>query len=473
MRPLAKSSFDPFPLHIGIAMPHFSVRPAFALVVLLLFMLLQALPASAADELAPPRGLSATAEQIFGQAQTGLLQVRTLLKSAQNQSSIGSGFLVAANGFAITNYHVVSQYALEPELYQLEYVTANGTRGNLNLHAIDVINDLAVVRLETPPERDSHVFSFDPAAVEGRLVKGERLFSMGNPFDLGFTIVEGTYNGLVEKSYQARVHFTGALNPGMSGGPAVNRNNQIVGVNVARRISSELVSFLVPADAARRLLEKARADVVMDAAAVRRDIGAQLDLWQRDFFTTLRAQGFHEVELGPYRVAESNASWFNCWANTNRDDHDKPRAMVNQSTCDTRTRLFLANDMTAGELELSHFYMKSVDLNAMQFASRLTRSVRPHMSYGARKRFTPYRCHEDFLTTNDRHPARPELRAAWCARAYRDFPDLYDVTVVLVTQDHDHEALVSKLSLTGIHFDNAVAFTQDFLAALRVQRDLD
>ena len=46
---------------------------------------------------------------------------------------------------------------------------------------------------------------------------------MGNPLDLGFTIVEGTYNGFVEKSYNPRMHFTGAINPGMSGGPAVTR----------------------------------------------------------------------------------------------------------------------------------------------------------------------------------------------------------------------------------------------------------
>jgi len=40
---------------------------------------------------------------------------------------------------------------------------------------------------------------------------------MDNPPDLGFTIVEGTYNGLVKRSYNDRVHFTGALNPAVGG----------------------------------------------------------------------------------------------------------------------------------------------------------------------------------------------------------------------------------------------------------------
>ena len=59
----------------------------------------------------------------------------------------------------------------------------------------------------------------DPRALAGRLPKGERIYAMGNPLDLGFTIVEGTYNGLVDKSYDERIHFSGAINPGMSGGP--------------------------------------------------------------------------------------------------------------------------------------------------------------------------------------------------------------------------------------------------------------
>ncbi|GHU09999.1 hypothetical protein AGMMS50225_12350 [Betaproteobacteria bacterium] len=460
-------------------MSRFSVWFGSALGSLLLLAVLQAPSALAADEggAAAPRVLSATAEQIFGQAQSGLLQIRTLLKSAQKQSSIGSGFLVSADGLAITNYHVVSQYALEPELYRLEFVGADGVKGKLRLHAIDVINDLAVVRLETPPAPPFKVFQFNPDAVEGKLVKGERLFSMGNPLDLGFTIVEGTYNGLVEKSYQAHVHFTGALNPGMSGGPTVSGDTRIVGVNVAHRVGSELVSFLVPAEAAFRLLEKARADREMDAAEVRKDIGAQMSGWQADFFAALKTQGFHQAELGPYRVAESNADWFSCWANTNRDRRRKLRAQVSESSCDTHTQLFLAHDMSAGKVALSHSYLKSVDLNALQFARQLIRAARSETpGWGPRNRFTPDRCYEDFIGGDGAKggdPARPALQVAWCARAYLDFPELYDVWMVSVTQDHEQEALVSSVVLTGVHFDNAVAFTSDFRAALKVQRDLD
>lgn len=418
------------------------------------------------------RSLSAAAERVFGEAQPRLLQIRTVLKSAQKQSSIGSGFLVSADGRALTNYHVLALHALEPDLYQIEYRAADGSRGSLRLLAIDIGNDLAVVQLDTPPGKQFEAFAFARAALEGRLVKGERLFSMGNPLDLGFTIVEGTYNGLVDKSYQARVHFTGALNPGMSGGPTVTKDNHVVGVNVARSIDGDLVSFLAPAEAAVRLLEKARAGGEMDAAAVRREVGAQMNAWQKDFFAALDAQGFRETALGPYRVAESKADWFNCWAYTNRDEWRKLRVLMNRSSCNTHTQLFLGNEIYTGGMEISHAYFKSIDLDALQFSRRL--GVRhPYLPGGAGNRYTPFRCRDDFLASGESSPQRPALRVSWCARGYRDFPGLYDVSVVAVTQDHDREALVSNATLTGVQFGNALAFTRGFLAALKVRRDLD
>src|SRR6185436_18001797 len=181
---------------------------------------------------APPP-LSSAAERVYESAKPRILQVRTLLQSAGRQSSIGSGFLVSADGLAITNYHVVSQFALDPRTYRLEYLAPDGAKGALKLLQIDVANDLAVVKLDRAGQP---AFEFDPRALAGRLPKGERIYAMGNPLDLGFTIVEGTYNGLVDKSYDERIHFSGAINPGMSGGPVTAADGRVVGINVAKRL---------------------------------------------------------------------------------------------------------------------------------------------------------------------------------------------------------------------------------------------
>jgi len=72
----------------------------------------------------------------------------------------------------------------------------------VTLLGVDLPNDLAIVRLD---KHDAPFFAFDERAMAGDLPRGERLYSMGNPLDLGFTIVEGTFNGLVETQLQ-RTH---------------------------------------------------------------------------------------------------------------------------------------------------------------------------------------------------------------------------------------------------------------------------
>jgi S1-C subfamily serine protease len=416
----------------------------------------QAQSASAARDRA---ALSSTAEGVYAAARSRLVQIRTLVIAAGRQSSLGSGFLVNAEGFAVTNYHVVSQYALEPETYRLEYVAPDASRGTLKLLAIDVANDLAVVRLDRPGRP---YFRFEARALRSGLPKGERLYSMGNPLDLGFTIVEGTYNGLVERSYNERIHFSGALNPGMSGGPTVTAGGSVVGVNVAKRLGAELVSFLVPARYAAALVERAGHAEPLSPANVRSEIGRQLAAWQAGFYRAVTELGFRAAEMGPYRVPESAAPWFTCWGRTNADAVPKPRATVNATNCSTDTRLFVTEDLGTGTISIAHSYAKSIDLNPFQFAAFVSQQYQPSWMGWSRKRQTRQHCHEDFVVVSE-SGAHPLLRAVWCARTYREFEGLYDVSLLLVTQDRGREALVSRLSMQGVAYDNALGLARRFV----------
>ena len=406
----------------------------------------------------PP--LTATAQAIYADARPRLLQIRTLVQSAGSQSSIGSGFVVSADGFAITNYHVVSQYMLEPATYRLEYAAPDGSRGALRVHAIDVANDLAVLQLD---RSGLPFFEFDARSVGGTLPKGERLFAMGNPLDLGFTIVEGTYNGLVERSYNERIHFSGALNPGMSGGPTVTDSGRVAGVNVAKQIGGDLVSFLVPARHAIALVERARRSGPMTPTHAREDIARQLTVWQSGLYAAVAAKGLTATTLGPYRAPEAAAPFFSCWSRTNADATPKPRAQFNQTSCSTQAALFVAGDLATGQIDYSHAYVRSVDLNAFQFATFLSLQYPSSstVSFG-RKRLAAQKCNEDFVATSADN-SRPLFRVIWCARAYREFDGLYDVTVTAVTQDRDREALVSRLSMRGASYENAMALAKRFL----------
>lgn len=407
------------------------------------------------------------AEGVYASAPPRLLQIRTLVADAGRQTSTGSGFLVSPDGLAITNYHVVSDVALEPRTYRLEYTAADGSHGDVSLLAVDLANDLALIRVD---KHEAPFFSFDKAALDGTLQKGERVYSLGNPLDLGFTIIEGTYNGLVEHSYNEHIHFTGALNPGMSGGPAVNAQGQVVGINVATRRGGQLISFLVPARFAAALLERSRQQRP-DPSDLRKDVTAQLAAWRSALYASLAAQGFRAASLGPYQAPETQAPWFECWSQTNASASPKPRASINSTTCTADANVFIASDLNTGAVQISNSYAKSIDLNDFQFATVLTQLAQPRQTTGGsfRKWYTPQRCLEDFVGATP-PSAHPPLHVTWCAQGYREFAGLYDVVLVAVTQDQGNEALVSRLSLQAIAYEDAMRLGQTFLQGLQVVR---
>ncbi|MBV8167694.1 MAG: trypsin-like peptidase domain-containing protein [Alphaproteobacteria bacterium] len=405
---------------------------------------------------------SMTAERVWAAARPKLLQIRTLVAAAGRQSTIGSGFLVSADGLAITNYHVVSQFALEQSTYRLEYTMADGSRGDLDLLAIDLANDLAVVRLKG--RGSDPFFGFDERALRNELSNGERFYSMGNPLNLGFTIVEGTHNGWVERTYNKRLHFSGAINPGMSGGPTVNADGRVIGINVAKMLSGDLLSFLVPVQMAADLLAQAGRTPPED---FRPEIGRQLARWQAGLYHDLDAAGFRTSAFGPYQAPESTAPWFTCWARTNTGQVPKPRAAVSTTNCTSETRLFVANDLSTGVVSVTHAFASSFDLNSFQFAAFLSQQNQLTWAGAwSRKWLTPKRCHEDFVRAGAAD-GQPALRVAWCARAYRDFEGLYDISVMAVTQDSGSHALLSRLHLQATGYDHGMAMGKRFLEAIQ------
>jgi len=403
------------------------------------------------------------AQRIYATARSKLVQVRTLLTTTGQQVVIGSGFLVASPGKAITNYHVVSQAALEPDTYRLEFTSAEGSHGEAKILMLDLADDLAVISLDGYD--DGH-FVFDPRPL-GDLTKGERLYAMGNPLDLGFSIVDGTYNGLVEHSYVQRIHFSGALNPGMSGGPTVTADGRVVGINVAHQVGGELVSFLVPAQFAASLLARADATDPPTAESLRAEIGRQLTDWSTKLHDAVGAVGLKPAGFGPYLAPQIDSPWFTCWAETNVGRVPKPRASIEATHCTSDTRLFVSEDLNTGMISLTQSLVRSVDLNQFQFATFLAQQVRlPWLGPAPRKWFTPQRCEEGFAKATTSGTG-PPIDAVWCARAYRQFDGLYDVAVMSVTQDSGSEALVSRLGIQGVTYESAMALTKRIFAALQ------
>jgi hypothetical protein len=295
---------------------------------------------------APAAPMSSAAERVYELARPRILQIRTLLQAAGRQTTIGSGFLVTADGFAITNYHVVSQFALDPRTYRLEYLAPDGARGPLQLLAIDVPHDLAVVKID---RADLPYFTFDTRALGGRLPKGERIYAMGNPLDLGFTIVEGHLQRPrgqeLRRAHPLLGRHQSRHERRSRGGQRRARGRE----STSRRASAgNPVGFLVPAKFAATLIERARKGPPLAIDKAREEVGRQLDQWQAGFFDALRTLGFRNTLLGPYRGLESAAPWMSCWANTNADQVQKPRASMSGTRCSSATGIFVSDRILTG-----------------------------------------------------------------------------------------------------------------------------
>jgi S1-C subfamily serine protease len=184
-------------------------------------------------------------QAVFDRFADSVAQIRIIETSSGAKAVIGSGFAAADGRHVVTNYHVVSQLVYHGDRYRGEAVRRDGAVVPIALQAIDVVHDVAVVVGEQPigpPLRRATT----------RTAQGTRLYALGYPLDLGLTIVEGTYNGFLDHTLYEKIHFTGALNPGMSGGPAITADGAVVGVNVAT--AGNEVSFLEPAERFEPLL---------------------------------------------------------------------------------------------------------------------------------------------------------------------------------------------------------------------------
>ncbi len=210
-----------------------------------------------------------SAQEVFEANAPRVVQVRIVEAESGSKRSIGSGFVASGDGHVVTNYHVVSEMVHHPERYRIELVDAEEATREAKLLAFDVVHDLAIVQCDPIPAPPFLLLE----RPHGRLRKGDRLYSLGNPLDLGMSVVEGTYNGTLEHSRYERIHFTGSLNPGMSGGPAILGDGRVVGVNVAS--AGNQVSFLVSADRVRDLIARVRAPGIEVPDDSRNELRAQ------------------------------------------------------------------------------------------------------------------------------------------------------------------------------------------------------
>jgi len=397
---------------------------------------------------------STAAQQLYAAARADLLQIRMLLRNGRSQSTVGSGFLVGTGNLVLTNYHVVSQMALDPDVYIGEYVDTDGKGGPIELMAVDVLHDLAVVRVDRV---GSGFFKVPEHPVA--LIQGQYLYSLGNPLDLGFAISEGAYNGAITRSFYEQLIFTGPINSGMSGGPSVTASGMVAGINVSKRRDGESVSFLVPVKYAQDLLAR----VARQAHPPRNFnplIAQQLLAHQREMIDRLLAEPLSLKAMGPYRVPVRESQQLRCWGRSNF--RAEAEFTVDAVSCAMEAAIYVSDTQQTGHVSMSHQYLRSASLQPLQFSALASSRFRVDRIGSSRDtRLTRPVCSEQFV-----HTATLPVRAVLCVRAYRKFAGLYNFTLLTASTDDGQASLQSRLDLAGVSYENGTRATRAFLSAL-------
>ncbi len=395
----------------------------------------------------------AATEDVFGQFQDRLVQVRILEASTGAQSAIGSGFFASANGLIVTNYHVISDLVQQPDHYRGEIASTDGQRAQLQLIDFDAVHDLAVVQTSLPPHRFFGLHT-------DNLPIGMRLFSIGTPLDLGFTIVEGTYNGLLETSLYEKIHFTGSINPGMSGGPAVLNDGAVVGVNVAT--AGNQVSFLVPAKFVQALLLRAQGRPALTPKAALAQLRDQLNANQHAYMQQLINTPVATTPLGNYSVPGRLAPFMKCWGDSNADPAQRYQEVIQQ--CSSEDNLYVSRTLTTGVVHFQHQWLAARGLNRFQFYSAYQEQFNagyPGMP-ASKEDVSKFSCHTDFVKS---HGVR--FKTALCLRANKRLPGLYDAVLKAATLNENHRGVLTTLTLAGVSAQNALRFSQHYLESFR------
>ncbi|UCD45710.1 MAG: trypsin-like peptidase domain-containing protein [Candidatus Bathyarchaeota archaeon] len=176
-----------------------------------------------------------------------LITVRTRFGGGQ-----GSGFIYDDEGHIITNNHVVG------DAEEITVTFVDGTVVTATLVGTDPYVDLAIIDVDAAP------YLIKPVKMgeSSRLLVGEQVIALGNPFGLANTMTSGIVSALDRQMESTGGYVTvdviqtdAAINPGNSGGPLLNIRGEVIGMNtaiIAETAQSSGVGFAVPSDTITR-----------------------------------------------------------------------------------------------------------------------------------------------------------------------------------------------------------------------------
>jgi serine protease Do len=168
----------------------------------------------------------------------------------QVTGSLGSGVIISANGYIVTNAHVVQQAD------EIIVTLADESQHKAELVSADPEADLAIIKMAT----DKPVAAIR-IGTSSDLMIGETVIAVGNPFGYQHTVTTGVVSALdrtIEPQpglkYEGLIQTDAPINPGNSGGPLLNIRGELIGINAAIRAGAQGLGFAIPVDKVREIM---------------------------------------------------------------------------------------------------------------------------------------------------------------------------------------------------------------------------
>ena len=182
-------------------------------------------------------------------------------------NSLGSGVIVSADGYVLTNHHVVDGAD------EIEVLLADGSRAKARVAGTDPETDLAVLRVDLPDVAPIVLADSDAARI------GDVVLAIGNPFGVGQTVTMGIVSALGRtqlgiNTFENFIQTDAAINPGNSGGALVDTEGRLLGINTAiysRTGGSLGIGFAIPTSTARNVMDQ----ILKNGSVVRGYIGVE------------------------------------------------------------------------------------------------------------------------------------------------------------------------------------------------------
>lgn len=399
------------------------------------------------------------------QIRQAVVSIRTLVGNGTEPVSTGSGFFVGATGRLVTNHHVVGLALRKPSHYRIQLKLPGGATATAQIVGFSLADDLAVLQLSTPLPAGMTWIGLAKSLPTPK--DGSAIYAFGDASGMGVVSTRGHYSGLLDKAGFERYHFTGTLNPGMSGGPAVDQRGQLIGVNAARRTDAEQMSFLVPAARVHALVARTAQSSALDPAAVAAEVRRQLEGFHAQLAQVALSGDQTSARYGPYRVPEFGGARLKCGPinDASADDRDEPRPTeVQGATCRMVNSLDWGDDIIIGHVEYSHRHFRAMSLNGWRFNTAMDNLHRQRLGESASNVMAAAQCVDKF--TRSGRDGRLPVRLTWCTQAYREFEGVYDVWISVLTRDRPNEALLSKLQIYGVSWAQAQAYTRRLLEGI-------